>query len=84
MNYPEANDGTDPVSVGDLTVSDFDRRYRFRMVQAYPFISGVEDVYEATHDEIDAGFAKCLLSGALRRTHDIYLAEHVSSRAGDS
>jgi hypothetical protein len=62
--------------VSTLSVADFDRRYRFRMVQAYPFISGVENVYEATHDEIDAGFAKCLLNSALRRTHDIYLAEH--------
>lgn len=63
-----------------LTIEQFDRAYRFRMVQAYPVISGVADVHEATHAQIDAGFRRCLEATALRRTHEMYRAEH--PRAG--
>jgi hypothetical protein len=58
-----------------MRVEDFDRRYRFLMVQAYPVISGVRNVYEATHDEIDAGFARCLQNRNLRDTHRMYLKD---------
>lgn len=62
----------------DLRVEDFDRRYRFRMVKAYPVISGVPDVFAATHDEIDAGFRYVLDSRNLRRTHEMYLADRAA------
>lgn len=58
----------------DLRIEDFDRRYRFRMVEAYPVISGVPDVYAATRDEIDAGFRYVLDNRNLRRTHELHLA----------
>lgn len=57
-----------------MNVEDFPRDYRFKMVGAYPQISGVPFVYEATHEEIDAGFARCLSATNLRRTHEMKLA----------
>lgn len=56
-----------------MNVSDFPRSYRFRMVKAYPIISGVPDAYAATHDEIDEGFRYVLEARNLRRTHELYL-----------
>jgi hypothetical protein len=47
-------------------VADFPRSLRFRMVGAYRVVSRVPDVYEATHDEIDAGFARILDNQHLR------------------
>lgn len=59
-----------------MQVEDFPRQYRWSMVKAYSIISGVPNVFEATHAEIDAGFARCLENRNLRLTHEMYLAEH--------
>jgi hypothetical protein len=48
-------------------VAEFPRSLRFRMVAAYRTVSGVPDVYEATHVEIDAGFARILDNPHLAR-----------------
>lgn len=58
-----------------LSVNDFPRWYRFKMVKAYPVISGVDDPYVATHSELDAGFKLCLENRHLRVTHEMFLAE---------
>lgn len=58
----------------EMRVADFSRQYRFEMVRAYSVISGVPNVFEATHAEIDAGFARCLENRNLRPTHELYLA----------
>jgi hypothetical protein len=58
-----------------LKVSDFPRQYRWSMVRAYSVISGVPDVFEATQDKIDAGFALILENRNLRRTHEMYLED---------
>ena len=63
-----------------MRVEDFPRDYRFKMVDAYRTISGVPNIYEATHEEIDAGFARCLASTNLRRTHEMKLAEIQAAR----
>jgi hypothetical protein len=47
-------------------VADFPRSLRFRMCAAYRVASRIPDVYEATHDEIDAGFARILDNQHLR------------------
>lgn len=57
-----------------LSVNDFPRWYRFKMVEAYPVISEIPDPYEATHLELDAGFARCLDNRHLRVTHEQFLA----------
>lgn len=62
-------------AMSDLRVEDFPRQYRWSMVRAYPVISGVPDVFEATQGHIDGGFARCLRARNLRRTHEMYLAE---------
>jgi hypothetical protein len=54
-------------------IEDFDREYRFLMVRAYPVISGVIDVYSATHQEIDAGFLRVLANANLRQVHEHHL-----------
>jgi hypothetical protein len=59
-----------------VKVADFPRQYRWTMVRVYPLISGVPDVFEATQDEIDDGFARVLENGNLRRIHEMYLETH--------
>lgn len=59
-----------------LHVGDFPRQYRWSMVRAYSVISDVSDVFEATQEEIDAGFALILENRNLRRTHEMYLESH--------
>lgn len=49
--------------------------FRFRMVRAYPTISEIADVHEATHDEIDEGFARCLNNRHLRVVAESYLED---------
>jgi hypothetical protein len=56
-----------------LSVNDFPRWYRFKMVAAYRVISDVPDPYAATHVEIDAGFRRCLDNRNLRVTHEQFL-----------
>ena len=56
-----------------LSVNDFPRWYRFKMVDAYRVISDVVDPHAATHAEIDAGFKRCLENRNLRRTHEQFL-----------
>lgn len=58
-----------------LSVNDFPRWFRFKMVKAYPVISEVLDVYEASHNEIDAGFALCLDNRHLRRTAELFVED---------
>lgn len=58
-----------------LSVNDFPRWYRFKMIHAYPVISAVPDPYVASHAEIDAGFRLCLENRHLRVTHEMFLAE---------
>jgi hypothetical protein len=58
-----------------LSVNDFPRWYRLKMVQASPVISDVPDVRVATHIEIDAGFQRCLENHNLRATHEQFLAD---------
>lgn len=65
-----------------MNIKDFDRRFRFKMVKAYPYISGVRDVYEASHDEIDTGFARIMQATNLRRTLEMYVAERQAARNG--
>jgi hypothetical protein len=64
-----------------MRVDDFPRQYRWSMVRAYPVISAVPDVFEATQAEIDDGFALCLENRHLRQTHEMYLAEHRGRRS---
>lgn len=59
-----------------MELEDFDRMFRFKMVSAYPTISGVANAYEAGHADIDAGFVRCLACKALRRTCELYVEEH--------
>lgn len=56
-----------------LHIDDFPHEYRFKMVNAYRRVSGVEDPHSATLYEIDEGFAKCLLNRHLEMTHRLYL-----------
>lgn len=56
-----------------MNIAEFDREFRFRMVKAYPTISRVPNIYEATWDEIDAGFDCIMQSKNLRRTLEMYL-----------
>lgn len=69
-------DNPDPV----MRPCDFHRRFRFRMVKAYPVVSEVPDVYEADHDQIDAGFTKCLENRHLRRVARLYLDERAAPK----
>ncbi len=71
-------DGTYPAE-RPLPADAFDVGYRFRMVQAYPVISGVPNVYEADRDQLAAGFARCLAARNLRRTHELYLDREAAS-----
>lgn len=61
----------------DLSINDFPRWYRFKMVKAYPVISGIDDPYAATHIQLDAGFKLCLENRHLRVTHEMFLAEQM-------
>lgn len=62
-------------AVQPLSVAEFPRSFRFRMVRAYPTISEIADVHEATHDEIDEGFARCLNNRHLRVVAESYLED---------
>ena len=59
-----------------LSVGQFSRAFRFKMVKAYPVISDVPDAYEATLCEIDCGFARILQSRNLRPVVDSWLADN--------
>lgn len=64
-----------------LRVADFPRALRFRMVAAYPVVSDVPDPYEATHQEIDAGFARILDNRHLRAVAVLQRPNYINRKA---
>ena len=58
-------------------MNDKDLRFRFKTVEAYPVISGIEDVYDASNAEIAAGFQRCMENRHLRRMAEVSGFEHL-------